>query len=432
MIKGVTHDNDGRAIQRLSVSTKVAIGLPPSEKQNHPVKLDHFVFLRKKHVAKGVEWELDPDLMKHYGDDCKEFRIVLLDDDLENIFPTSFAWWTITERKCWGDGQDATRRTEAQPEGEPWHPCGGECEDLKEGRCKPSGDLRFVLADFPKLGSVCRIHTGSYRSVKQLYSSLQEIQSFTGGRMAGLTAKLVVRPEKGTYYDERDKKKKSTTIWALSLEVDGTDMRKVMANLTENAEVFINARKLLGGHVLEVVEDESEIGDELPKEFYPPKEKEAPRDVQMPTRASDKFAEPAAEKSAAAAAEPKKDAAPEIAAEKKKEPAECKARPKTEKAKADAPVPEKRKTEPPKAAEKKFSEITRPLKEAKLVEREGKSPFLVVELDGVPGDFRTFDRDHFETLRHVAKGRNIVIEYAVVTKNERTFNDLHDWWLAAS
>jgi hypothetical protein len=29
MIIGVTHDQDGRVVQRLSVSTKVSIGLPP-------------------------------------------------------------------------------------------------------------------------------------------------------------------------------------------------------------------------------------------------------------------------------------------------------------------------------------------------------------------------------------------------------------------
>ena len=46
MIIGVTHDQDGRVIQRLSVSTKVSIGLPPNGDRNHPTKLDHFVFLR--------------------------------------------------------------------------------------------------------------------------------------------------------------------------------------------------------------------------------------------------------------------------------------------------------------------------------------------------------------------------------------------------
>jgi hypothetical protein len=56
MIIGVTHNPDGRVVQRLSVSTKVAIGLAPNGDRNYPTKLDHFIFLRKKPTAKGVEW----------------------------------------------------------------------------------------------------------------------------------------------------------------------------------------------------------------------------------------------------------------------------------------------------------------------------------------------------------------------------------------
>src|SRR5438876_2081017 len=271
MIIGVTHDSDGRVIQRLSVSTKVSIGLPPNGDRNHPTKLDHFVFLRKKKAANGVEWEPDPELTKHYGEQCRELHIMLIDDDIENVFPSSYAWWTATERKCWGDGALATRRTTEKPAGQPWTPCGTGCPELGAGQCKPSGDLRFVLADFPRLGSVCRIHTSSYRSIRQIHSALQEIQTFTGGRLAGITAKLVVRPEEVAYFDRKEKRKRTATIWALSLEVDGDDVRKLVANLTEHARLFAETRKLLGsgGKMLEVVEDEQEQGPEIVAEYYP-------------------------------------------------------------------------------------------------------------------------------------------------------------------
>ena len=271
MIIGVTHDNDGRVVQRLSVSTKVSIGLPPNGDRNHPIKLDHFVFLRKKKTANRVEWEIDPELTKHYGEQCRDLHIMLIDDDIENVFPSSYAWWTATERKCWGDGTSATRRTPEKPGGHPWKPCGNGCPELACGQCKPGGDLRFVLADFPRLGSVCRIHTCSYRSIRQIHSALQEIQTFTGGRLAGITAKLTVRPEEATYFDRNEKRKKTTSIWALSLEVEGDDMQKLIANLTENARLFAETRKLLGsgGKIFEVVEDEQEQAPEVATEFYP-------------------------------------------------------------------------------------------------------------------------------------------------------------------
>jgi hypothetical protein len=271
MIIGVTHDQDGRVVQRLSVSTKVSIGLPPNGDRNHPTKLDHFVFLRKKKAANRVEWEVDPELTKHYGEQRRELHIMLIDDDIENVFPSSYAWWTATERKCWGDGTSATRRTAEKPDGQPWTPCGNWCPELAAGQCKPGGDLRFVLADFPRLGSVCRIHTSSYRSIRQIHSALQEIQTFTGGRLAGITGKLVVRPEEVSYFDRKEKRKKTASIWALSLEVEGDDMRKLIANLTENARLFAETRRLLGsgGKVFEVVEDEQEQAPEIAAEFYP-------------------------------------------------------------------------------------------------------------------------------------------------------------------
>jgi hypothetical protein len=271
LIIGVTHDSDGRVVQRLSVSTKVSIGLPPNGDCNHPTKLDHFVFLRKKKSANRVEWEADPELTRHYGEQCRELHIMLIDDDIENVFPSSYAWWTAIERKCWGDGVTATRRTAEKPSGQPWTTCGSGCPELAGGQCKPGGDLRFVLADFPRLGSVCRIHTCSYRSIRQIHSALQEIQTFTGGRLAGITAKLTVRPEEATYFDRKEKRKRTASIWALSLEVEGDDMRKLITNLTENARLFAETRKLLGsgGKVLEVVEDEQEQAPELTAEFYP-------------------------------------------------------------------------------------------------------------------------------------------------------------------
>jgi hypothetical protein len=140
-----------------------------------------------------------------------------------------------------------------------------------------------VLADFPRLGSVCRIHTSSYRSIRQIHSALEEIQTFTSGRLAGITSKLVIRPEEVAYFDRKEKRKKTTSIWALSLEVEGDDMRKLIANLTENARLFAETRRLLGsGKILEVVEDEQEQAPEIAAEFYP-----APADGSSGTDASE-------------------------------------------------------------------------------------------------------------------------------------------------
>jgi len=74
MISGVTHDNDGRVVQRLSVFTKVSIELPPNGDCNHPTKLDHFLFLRRK---KG----LSPFRMEHCLAACSGVCFALLKEE---------------------------------------------------------------------------------------------------------------------------------------------------------------------------------------------------------------------------------------------------------------------------------------------------------------------------------------------------------------
>ena len=281
-ILGLTHDEQGRVKQSLAITTKVAIGLGPDEGHNYPRKLDHFVFLRKEQIGTGnkaeIRWVPDEELTKRYGEKCREVWITLIDDDLENVFPNEYAWWVKTQKVCWGDGKTATRRTKANLEGESWPPdgrelppCGRSCPDFVAGSCKPSADLYFWLADFPALGRACRIHTSGHRSIQQIYSALDQIQRITGGRLTGIRAKLVVRPEKSSFRDAKDGKRKSTTIWALSLELEKENVQAMIGQMTETALVFDRTRKLLGGHTVEyqVVEPEPDKAAEIAPEFAP-------------------------------------------------------------------------------------------------------------------------------------------------------------------
>lgn len=270
MIRGITHTEGGESIQRLAVTTKIAIGLPPDPaagKKGHPVKLDHFIFLKKSPTEQN-KWEIDRDLTALFGDKCKTIEIVLMDDDIENVFPTKLAWFTQSQCKCFGNGITATRRTEKHPEGEPWLPCGPTCPDLQNGDCKPSGDLRFMLAAIPKLGSVVRVHTSSVRSVQQISSSLQQIQTLLGGRLAGVRCNLVVRPEKTSYMGD-DQKRHSTTIYAMNLEIQASGIQELVSKMTDHARLFEQTRKILGTGRIEVVEDDSERAQEIASEFYP-------------------------------------------------------------------------------------------------------------------------------------------------------------------
>jgi hypothetical protein len=136
---------------RRSVTTKIAIGLPPKDKSDHPQRLDHFIFQRKGQRGSGMSaevlWEIDQEKTEHYGRGCREVEIILLDNVPDRVFRTEYAWWTATQKECWGDGETATRRTPHNPRGENWEPCANDdCLDLLEERCRPSGDLYFLEA----------------------------------------------------------------------------------------------------------------------------------------------------------------------------------------------------------------------------------------------------------------------------------------------
>lgn len=280
-IVNITHEREGGVRLRRSVTIKVAIGSPPDPGKPFPKKLDHFIFQRKGEARVDgktvVAWNIDESMMKHYGKGCQKFGIVLLDDDADTAFRTELAWWSKTARVCHGDGDKAVRRTERAPKGEPWKPCMNDgCRDFDEGRCKPSGDLYFLLEDFPSLGTVCKLHTSSYQSITEMRSALEDLRTVTGGRLMGVRASLTVRLEKNVYTDKGGKLV-STTKNILGLELSGTTLRALTDGMTDAAMVFQDVKKRLGARSITVVEDDDEaVAPIINAEFYPPERPATP------------------------------------------------------------------------------------------------------------------------------------------------------------
>jgi len=280
MIVGITHDKDGTELQRLAVTHKVAIGVPPREGRNSPDKLDHFIFQRHCLRDGRVAWEIDEEITKHYGERCREFWIMFHSDDISQIFQNELAWWGASGKKCWGDGLTAIRRTEKKPSGEVWSPCKeAGCVDYLAERCSECSDLYFVPVDYPCLGSVWKLHSNGIRSIGQLHSSLTQLYN-TFDRLAGLRMMLKVSPEKTSFVDKKDGKRKSTTIFALSLELDAEDYRKMIAKVVEPALEFDRARRMLsaGTKVEYEVEDDPEQAQApaITAEFYPENQEAEP------------------------------------------------------------------------------------------------------------------------------------------------------------
>jgi len=300
-ILGLTHDENGTALEKLPVTIKVAIGEgpEPGNGNNYPRRLDHFVFKRKTLRGQDVVWLPAPDISEAHGEKPTVLGIVFLNDDPREVLRTEYAWWTPTACKCHGElvqiangngvrfEMRALRRTQKHSEGEPWpgnykyadgskkgqtvEPCGDGCPDLERGDCKPSGDLYFILEKFPTLGAICRLHTSSYRSIRNLSNGLMQIRRLNGGRLTGIRATLKTSPEKISYSD-RDGTRHTFVAYILSLEIGGTDLRTLVANMTEPMRLLSEGRstiELPRGAQYVVHESDVERAAEISGEFYP-------------------------------------------------------------------------------------------------------------------------------------------------------------------
>src|SRR5690348_5367621 len=300
-ILGLTHDETGAALENLPVTIKVAIGEGPDagDQNGHPRKLDHFIFKRRTLRGQDVVWEPAPDISMAHGEKPTALGVIFLNDDPPEVFRTEYALWAPSGCKCRGElvqianngalhyEMRATRRTQKHPEGESWpgdykyvdgpkkgqpvEACGDGCPDLECGGCKPSGDLYFILEKSPTFGAICRLHTSSYRSIRNLSNGLMQIRRLNGGRLTGIRATLKASPERISYSD-REGARHTSVAYILSLEIGGRDLRSLVATMTEPARLLCEGRapiELPRGVQYVADEKDAEGAKEINAEFYP-------------------------------------------------------------------------------------------------------------------------------------------------------------------
>lgn len=292
MIKGLTHKLDGTVNTRLAIDTKFAIGITKILEggKTRPEKLDHILAERKN--AKG-EWiedvELEQQLREKYSrrtdagyTPLREFDVVFLSDDPEEIFATKYAMWSASELQCSGDGEHAMRSAAiikdkdllAQHPKEryiPWTPCGETCPEKIAKKCKPSGQLFFMVLIRPVLGAVSVFYTTSYRTILQIYSSLTQIKQLTGGRLKGIPLRLVMRPGR-TSYEDKDGQRRNSNAFFMNIEFRQADHNKLLPALFEASIQYDKARieqakelKRLGPGI-KMIAEEAEVIEALPDE----------------------------------------------------------------------------------------------------------------------------------------------------------------------
>jgi hypothetical protein len=300
-ILGLTHNENGAALEKLPVTIKVAIGEGPTpdDENSSPRALFHFVFKRRAMREQMVYWEPAPDIAEIFGDKPTELGVIFLHDDPREVCPSEYALWTRKGRLCHGElvqiangdalrcEMQAIRRTTKHPEGERWpgvhkyldgpekgrpiEGCGEGCPELESGKCGPSADLYFILEKFPSLGAICRLHTGSKTSVPNLSNAVAQLHSWNGGRLKWVKAILKVTPEL-RWHPGQFGEWESSVVPILSLEIAGTTLKSLGTDTAEPARLLAEAHPALASEQrmpFVVRENEVERAREIADEFYP-------------------------------------------------------------------------------------------------------------------------------------------------------------------
>ncbi len=230
----------------------------------YPRKLPFFTFTRP--TAEG-QMEPDWDAIEAHGPMPTEIDVVFMSDQ---PFEAAYAMWSATELRCKGNGVDSERLVRfigedktATPEEKQiaeialslkaqrtvlldncWAKgCRFSQPYVANGKeypspCKPSGDLKFQLANKLRVGGTAYFHTSGFRSIQQIFSALQIFRTLTGrgdpsqGRLAGLPFRMVIRPYKTKHNGQ------PATQYGISLEFRAETVAQLRQKLLEESLNF--------------------------------------------------------------------------------------------------------------------------------------------------------------------------------------------------
>jgi hypothetical protein len=226
------------------------------KKWRMPVKYDSFQLTKTFRNAKG---DLTPDieLMKSIAKDqdqkLRAIPIVLHSDEIDDVFPTTYARYIGHRCNCAGDGVEATRyelkkdaKGNMQKTGES-KPVKCPCDFLEDRSCKAHGIL-YCSVRVPGMAVAGAIHTfrtTSIISIQRIIGSLMQIKKAVG-MLQGLPLTLAVQPvqlDTGTVYCAHIELHATDIVEAQKTALAAAQMRAGL--LGEVAELNKNYRAML-------------------------------------------------------------------------------------------------------------------------------------------------------------------------------------------
>jgi len=237
---------------RLAEAGKIKIGgLGPERKSSKgnsfrvPIKFDHFVITGTERDAAG-DLAVDDDMMAglvgsgyaNADGKIREIPIVLHSDNIDEVFPTSYALYSGKRCACRGDGEKALKREldkDRQYTGnEKTIDCPCDYLGATAGPvCKPNGKLfcSVSLAGSAVAGAVHVWRTTSIISIQQMVGSLLQIKSICG-TLRGIPLTLRVKP-----ITVEPKNSAPITVYVCHVELRAKDIEEVQRKALDAAKL---------------------------------------------------------------------------------------------------------------------------------------------------------------------------------------------------
>lgn len=179
-------------IRRMPRIGKVRLGIKEKSKSGklYPKAVDYFVVQHDQSTSEAAADAFHDT----YGEHPTALNIMFPTDDPQLFFAQSYRrYGSSAGLTCRGDGRAAMQLDQQTGEllGIACDPA--MCQWHQAGHCRPIGSLQFLLPDVAGIG-VWQIDTSSINSIINVNSGIDFVRRLTGGRIALLPLRLILRP----------------------------------------------------------------------------------------------------------------------------------------------------------------------------------------------------------------------------------------------
>ena len=204
---------------RLGEKKKAASG------SEYPSAVDYFLCKEDESTSENAARAFAHD----YGVKPKEIKICFPSNEPDKFFEQWLKRYGKTRGLiCKGNGETASAVDEATGEMVDIDCDPSECPYYEKKQCREVASLQFFMPDITGIGA-WQIDTGSYNSIVNLNSAIEQVMLLTGGRIAFVPLELIIR-EKKAHFRDANGKEISKMVNVLDIAMERLDVRKLLAS----------------------------------------------------------------------------------------------------------------------------------------------------------------------------------------------------------